>query len=88
MMAAIDAVCDSARRIIGRIVTKGADEEAAVPMGRPEVNGDRPPTAKMRKFAASLAKRKGIRPPAGYTKSAEVCRAFLDQHAPRVDSGR
>ena len=88
MMAAIDAVCDSAQRIIGRIVTKGADGEAAVSMGTPEVNGDRPPTAKMRKFAASLAKRKGIRPPAGYTKSAAVCRAFLDLHAPRRDPGR
>ena len=43
---------------------------------------DRPPTAAMKRFAASITKRKGIKPPAGYTKSADVCRAFLDLHAP------
>ena len=82
MMGAIDAVCESARRIIGRLGERGADG-VAVALG--ESGGrddDRPPTAKMRKFAASVAKRKGIRPPAGYTKSAAVCRAFLDEHAP------
>ena len=88
MMDAIDAVCDSARRIIGRIAARGAEGEAAIAVETTGGGSDRPPTAKMRKFAASLAKRKGIRPPAGYTKSAEVCRAFLDRHAPRVDSGR
>ena len=31
----------------------------------------------MRKYEASIAKRKGIRPPRGYTKSAAVCRAWL-----------
>ncbi len=49
--------------------------------------GDRPPTAKMRNFAASIAKGKGIKPPAGYTKSAALCRAFLDEHAPRCSAG-
>ena len=83
MTGAIDAVCDSARRIIGRLGERGADGEAVVP-GDARAGGgdDRPPTAKMRKFAAALAKRKGIGPPAGYTKSASVCRAFLDEHAP------
>ena len=81
MMRAIDAVCDSARRIIGRLGERCANGEAVVPGGA-RAGDDRPPTAKMRKFAASLAKRKGIRPPAGYTKSAGVCRAFLDEHAP------
>ena len=37
----------------------------------------------MKKFAASIAKSKGIKPPRGYTRSAAVCRAFLDEHAPR-----
>ena len=88
MMDAIDAVCDSARRIIGRIAARGAEGEAAIAVETTGGGSDRPPTAKMRKFAASLAKRKGIRPPAGYTKSTAVCRAFLDLHAPRRDPGR
>ncbi len=82
MTGAIDAVCDSARRIIGRLGERGADAGAALP-GEAHGGGDRPPTAKMRKFAALIAKRKGIKPPAGYTKSAALCRAFLDEHAPR-----
>ena len=88
MMDAIDAVSDSARRIIGRIAARGAEGEAAVSLETTGGESDRPPTAKMRKFAASIAKRKGIRPPAGFTKSAAVCRAFLDWHAPRQDPGR
>ena len=86
MTGAIDAVCDSARRIIGRLGERGADARAALP-GEADGGGSRPPTAKMRKFAASIAKRKGIRPPAGYTKSAALCRAFLDEHAPRRKPG-
>ena len=42
----------------------------------------------MRKYAASIAKRKGIKPPRGYTKSAAVCRAFLDEHVPRQSRGQ
>ena len=88
MTGAIDAVCDSARRIIGRLGERGADGEAVVLGEADGGGGDRPPTAKMRKFAASIAKSKGIRPPAGYTKSAALCRAFLDEHAPRRSAGR
>ena len=87
MTAAIDAVCDSARRIIDRLGERGVDGEDAI-LGEAGSGGDRPPTAKMRKFAASIAKSKGIKPPAGYTKSAALCRAFLDQHAPRWNPGR
>ena len=36
----------------------------------------------MRKFAAAIARNEGIKAPAGYTKSAAVCRAFLDRYAP------
>ena len=85
MMGAIDAVCDSAGRIIGRLterVVKGERIGAEVSAGG---DADRPPTSAMRKFAASIAKRKGIKPPAGYTKSAAVCRGFLDEHAPQRD---
>ena len=88
MTGAIDAVCDSARRIIGRLGERGADGEAAVRGEAANSGADRPPTAKMRKFAASIAKSKGIKPPAGYTKSAALCRAFLDEHAPRRNAGR
>ena len=83
MMGAIDAVCDSARRIIGRLGERRSDGEAAVLGEANGSDGDRPPTAKMRKFAASIAKSKGIKPPRGYTKSAAVCRTFLDENAPR-----
>ena len=87
MTGAIDAVCDSARRIIGRLGERGANGEAVVLDEAEGSGGDRPPTAKMRKFAASIAKSKGIKPPAGYTKSAALCRAFLDEHAPRRNAG-
>ena len=83
MTGAIDAVCDSARRIIGRLGERGADGEDVILGGADGSGGDRPPTAKMRKFAASIAKSKRIKPPAGYTKSAAICRAFLDEHALR-----
>ena len=81
---AIDAVCDAARRIIGRL-GEGAAGGAAVALG--DASGgysgkDRPPTAAMKRFAVSIARRKGIDPPKGYTKSAAVCRAFLELHAP------
>ena len=81
MMGAIDAVCDSARRIIGTLAARSDGGEARVPGEATSGGGDRPPTAAMRKYAASIAKRKGIKPPRGYTKSAAVCRAFLDRHA-------
>ena len=87
MMGAIDAVCDSARRIIGRLAVQGSDGEALVP-GDAAGGGDRPPTAAMRKYAASIAKRKGIKPPRAYTKSAAVCRAFLDRHGSGQSQGR
>ena len=41
----------------------------------------------MKKFAAAIAREKGIKAPAGYTKSAAVCRAFLDGYAPKRGSG-
>ena len=87
MMGAIDAVCDSARRIIGSLAARGGDGETLVP-GEAPGGGDRPPTAAMRKYAASIAKRKGIKPPRGYTKSAAVCRTFLDRHGPGQSQAR
>ncbi len=88
MTGAIDAVCDSARRIIGRLGERGADGEVVDVGEAAGSGGDRPPTAKMRKFAASIARSKGIKPPAGYTKSVALCRAFLNEHAPRRNAGQ
>ena len=83
-----DAVCDSARRIIGRFATRGGDGEALAPVNGARGDDDRPPTAAMGKYAASIAKWKGTKPPRGYTKSAAVCRAFLDRHATRQSRRR
>ena len=84
MTVAIDAICDAARRIIGRLGESAAGGPA-VALGDAS-NGysgkDRPPTAAMKRFAVSIARHKGIDPPKGYTKSAAVCRAFLELHAP------
>ena len=88
MMGAVDAVCDSARRIIGRLAARSDGGEALVPGEAKSGGGDRPPTAAMKKYAVSIAKRKGIKPPRGYTKSAAVCRTFLDRHAPGQSQGQ
>ena len=76
MMGAIDAVCDAARRIIGRL-GDGAVAGEAVELRKAvggENGGERPPTAAMKKLAGSIARREGIKPPAGYTKSGAICR--------------
>ena len=89
MMGAVDAVCDAALRIIGRL---GDGAAAGERIGPVEVSGGEngkpgPPTAAIKRFAASIARRKGVKPPGGYTKSAAVCRAFLDRHAPKRADG-
>ena len=37
----------------------------------------------MRRFADSLARQKGIKPPPGYKTSISICRKFLNEHAPK-----
>jgi DNA topoisomerase-3 len=84
MVGAIDAVCDAAQRIIGKL--KDGPPAGAAPLlgaGNDGAAGDRPPTAAMKKFAASIARQKRIKPPRGYTKSGFICRTFLQEHAPR-----
>jgi DNA topoisomerase-3 len=41
----------------------------------------------MKRFADSIARQKRIKPPAGYTKSGFICRAFLAQHASKKTDG-
>src|SRR5439155_12419607 len=84
MVGAIDAVCDVAQRIIGKL--KDGTSGEGPPLLGAAVNGDagdRPPTPAMKRFADSVARQKGIKPPPGYTKSRSICRTFLDRHAPK-----
>src|SRR3984957_8183260 len=84
MVSAIDAVCDVAQRIIGKL------KDGAVPGGAPLLgaaasNGPAayPPTPAMKRFADTLARQKGIKPPPGYKTSISICSAFLKEHAPK-----
>jgi DNA topoisomerase III len=84
MVGAIDAVCDVAQRIIGKLKEGAAVGGPAVLGAAANCDaGRRPPTPVMRRFVDNIARQNGIKPPPGYTKSGSICRAFLDQHAPR-----
>jgi DNA topoisomerase III len=37
----------------------------------------------MKRFADSIAREKGVKPPPGYATTGSICRAFLNQHAPK-----
>ncbi len=83
MMAAIDAVCDVAQRIIGKLAHSPSAGDLGPPGAARGSDGSaRPPTPAMKRYAESLARQKQITPPAGYATSGAICRAFLDQHAP------
>ena len=88
MVGAIDAVCDVAQRIIGKL-KDGAAAGGPSLVGAPVANGAAayPPTPAMRRFADGLARQKGIKPPAGYKRSISICRAFLNLHAPKKVDG-
>jgi len=89
MVGAIDAVCDVAQRIIGKLkdgAVAGGHRLLGAAVGKEA--GGRPPTPAMKRFVDSLARQKGIKPPPGYTKSGSVCRTFLDQNAPRKAGGQ
>jgi DNA topoisomerase-3 len=45
-----------------------------------------PPTPAMKRFADSLVRKKGIKPPPGYKTSISICRKFLSEHAPKKSS--
>jgi DNA topoisomerase-3 len=41
----------------------------------------------MKRFADSLVRQKGIKPPPGYKTSIAICRKFLSEHAPKKSDG-
>jgi DNA topoisomerase III len=88
MVGAIDAVCDVAQRIIGRLM-EGATIGGHPFIGAAVGNGAAayPPTPAMRRFADSLARQNGIKPPPGYKTSISICGAFLKQRAPKKTDG-
>ena len=45
------------------------------------------PTPAMKRFADSLVRQKGIKPPPGYKTSISICRKFLNEHAPEKADG-
>jgi DNA topoisomerase-3 len=84
MVGAIDAVCDVAQRIIGKL-KEGAAAEGPPLLGASVGNSASayPPTLAMKRFAYSLSRKKGIKPPPGYKTSISICRKFLSEHAPK-----
>jgi DNA topoisomerase III len=88
MVGAIDAVCDVAQRIIGKL-KEGATAGGPPLLGASVGNGATayPPTPAMRRFADSLVQQKGIKPPPGYKTSISICRKFLNEHAPKKADG-
>jgi DNA topoisomerase-3 len=84
MAGAIDAVCSVAERIISKL------KEGAAAGGSPllgaavgDCHGTFPPTPAMKRFADSLVRQNGIKPPPGYKTSISICRKFLSEHAPK-----
>ena len=88
MVGAIDAVCDVAQRIIGKL-KEGAAIGGPPLLGAAAGNGAAayPPTPAMKRFADSLVRQKGVKPPPGYKTSISICSAFLKQHAPKKADG-
>src|SRR5712671_2003732 len=84
VVGAIDAVCDVALRIIGKL-KEGAPAGGPPLLGAAGGNGSGsyPPTPAMKRFADSIARQRGIKPPAGYKTSISICRKFLSEHAPK-----
>jgi DNA topoisomerase-3 len=91
MVSAIDAVCDVAERIISKLkegAPTAGKAQLLVPAGVVGNGGAAyPPAPAMKRFADSLARQKGIKPPAGYKTSISICRKFLSEHAPKKTDG-
>jgi DNA topoisomerase III len=88
MTGAIDAVCDVAERIISKLkegATAGGPSLLRSAGGNG--TGTYPPTPAMKRFADSLVRQKGVKPPPGYKTSMSICRKFLSEHAPKKSDG-
>ncbi len=83
MIGAIDAVCGVAERIISKL----KDGAAGGPPLLGAAAAAYPPTPAMKRFADSLVRQKGIKPPPGYKTSISICRKFLNQHAAKKSEG-
>jgi DNA topoisomerase III len=88
MVGAIDAVCDVAERIISKL-KEGSTAGMPSLLGNAGDNGTAtyPPTPAMKRFADSLVRQKGIKPPPGCKTSISICRKFLSEHAPKKSDG-
>lgn len=84
MGGAIDAVCQVADRIITKLKTEVQNGDGPILKTNAGKGGsDRPPTPAMKRFAMSIAREKQLHLPRGYATSIDVCRAFLEAHAPK-----
>ena len=85
MVSAIDAVCEVAERIIGKLKTGEHGGGASLRGGGSGggAGGSRPPTPAMKRYALTLARQKRVTLPADYATSGAICRAFLEKHAPK-----
>ena len=84
MVGAIDAVCDVAQRIIGKL-KEGALGGLPAMFGAASLSGgaERSPSPAMKRYAITIARQKRVKLPAGYAVSGSICRGFLEQHAPK-----
>ena len=84
MVGAIDAVCDVALRIIGKL-KDGALGGLHPVFGAASLGGggERPPTPAMKRYAITLAHQKRFKLPADCRVTGSICRGFLEQHAPK-----
>ena len=88
MVGAIDAVCDVAERIINKLKDGATAGVSSLLCGAGDNGtGTYPPTPAMKRFADSLVRQKGIKPPPGYKTSIAICRKFLSEHAPKKSDG-
>src|SRR4051812_29620303 len=84
MVGAIDAVCEVAERIISRLKEGAATAGPAVlAAAAGDGTATYPPTPAMKRFADSLIRQRGLKPPSGYKTSISICRKFLNEHAPK-----
>src|SRR3954467_11809475 len=81
-------MCEVAQRIIGKL-KDGAAGRMDPLLGAAVGNGAAayPPTPAMKRYADSLVRQKGIKPPPGYKTSISICHKFLNDHAPKRADG-